>query len=148
MLNAKLVDDQDFPRDCSVLSNPTNSSQSTCAVIMALAVPASARLSELLILKTTPILPSTFRSWPSRQLAFTLPAITINVPRLISDIWEGILKAVPKKKTSHSKKRHRQLAGKALKDVKAINNCPGCGRPKKAHTLCPYCVAGSSRLTE
>jgi len=39
------------------------------------------------------------------------------------------------------KKRHRQLAGKALKDVKAINECPGCGRPKKAHTLCPYCVA-------
>lgn len=20
-------------------------------------------------------------------------------------------------------------------------NCPGCGRPKKAHFLCPYCVA-------
>jgi len=39
------------------------------------------------------------------------------------------------------KKRHRQLAGKALKDVKAVNQCPGCGRPKKAHTLCPYCVA-------
>ena len=50
---------------------------------------------------------------------------------------------MPKKKTSHMKKRHRQLAGKALKDVKAVNNCPGCGRPKKAHTLCPYCVAGA-----
>lgn len=42
------------------------------------------------------------------------------------------------------KKRHRQLAGKALKDVNAVNSCPGCGKPKKAHTLCPYCVAGTS----
>merc|ERR1711939_27060 len=86
---------------------------------------------------------SALQSWPSRPLlsaSIAIPAIAINIPGLVSDIWEGILKAVPKKKTSHRKKR-RQLAGKALKDVKAINECPGCGRPKKAHTLCPYCVA-------
>jgi ribosomal protein L32 len=72
----------------------------------------------------------------------TIPAISINIPGILSDIWEGVLRAVPKKKTSHMKKRHRQLAGKALKDVKAINTCPGCGKPKKSHTLCPYCMAG------
>ncbi|KAK5937714.1 Ski complex subunit Rec14 [Knufia obscura] len=71
----------------------------------------------------------------------TLPSISIQIPGFLSDIWEGVLRAVPKKKTSHMKKRHRQLAGKALKDVKSINTCPGCGRPKKAHFLCPYCVA-------
>ena len=71
-----------------------------------------------------------------------LPSISIQLPGFLSDIWEGVLKAVPKKKTSHSKRRHRQLAGKALKDVKSINTCSGCGRPKKSHLLCPFCVAG------
>lgn len=74
--------------------------------------------------------------------AIALPSISLQIPGFLSDVWEGILKAVPKKKTSHMKRRHRQLAGKALKDVKSVVNCPGCGRPKKAHFLCPYCVAG------
>lgn len=38
------------------------------------------------------------------------------------------------------------MAGKALKDVKEINSCPGCGRPKKAHFLCPFCVAGKEQF--
>ena len=71
-----------------------------------------------------------------------LPAAAISITSLLSDIWEGILKAVPKKKTSHSKRRSRFLAGKALKDVKSVVKCPGCGKPKKSHTLCPYCVSG------
>jgi ribosomal protein L32 len=75
---------------------------------------------------------------------FTRPllatAISINIPGFLSDLWEGILNAVPKKKTSHMKKRHRQLAGKALKDVTAVVNCPGCGKPKRAHLLCPHCL--------
>lgn len=80
--------------------------------------------------------------------SITLPSISISIPGFLSEIWEGILKAVPKKKTSHMKKRHRQLAGKALKDVKAVCSCPGCGRPKKAHFLCPYCVAGKLYLSD
>jgi large subunit ribosomal protein L32 len=82
---------------------------------------------------------------PLRSLisaSIALPSIAIPIPGIVADIWEGVLRAVPKKKTSHSKKRHRQLAGKALKDVKAVESCSGCGRPKKAHTLCPFCVAG------
>lgn len=83
-------------------------------------------------------------SWSSflPSASITIPAITLNIPGIISEIWEGILRAVPKKKTSHMKKRHRQLAGKALKDVTSLVRCPACGKPKKAHTLCPYCVAG------
>ncbi|KAI4838661.1 WD40 repeat-like protein [Aureobasidium sp. EXF-8846] len=38
------------------------------------------------------------------------------------------------------KKRHRQMAGKGLKDVTSLNKCSGCGRVKRAHYLCPHCV--------
>lgn len=79
--------------------------------------------------------------------SMSLPSLALGVSSLLSEIWDGILKAVPKKKTSHMKKRHRQLAGKALKDVKSLVKCPACGRPKKAHTLCPYCVAGLSNYS-
>ncbi|CEJ59073.1 Putative WD domain protein [Penicillium brasilianum] len=71
--------------------------------------------------------------------AFSLP-ISITIPPLLADLWESVLRAVPKKKTSHMKKRHRQMAGKALKDVQNLNKCPGCGQVKRAHVLCPHCV--------
>ncbi|CAI7582653.1 unnamed protein product [Penicillium glandicola] len=67
-------------------------------------------------------------------------SISLNIPSLLSDLWDSVLRAVPKKKTSHMKKRHRQMAGKALKDVKSLNRCPGCGQIKRAHLLCPTCV--------
>ncbi|KAF7595736.1 hypothetical protein BBP40_004867 [Aspergillus hancockii] len=67
-------------------------------------------------------------------------ALSLNVPSCLTDIWDSILLAVPKKKTSHMKKRHRQMAGKALKDVKNLNTCSGCGQIKRAHVLCPHCV--------
>ena len=69
-------------------------------------------------------------------------SVCLNVPSLISDIWESILRAVPKKKTSHMKRRHRFMAGKALKDVHSLNKCSACGNVKRAHLLCPYCVRG------
>lgn len=75
-----------------------------------------------------------------RANASLLPAILTPIPSLLEQIWDGLLKAVPKKKTSHMKKRHRQMAGKALKDVTALNKCSSCGRTKRAHVLCPYCV--------
>ncbi|PYI18800.1 WD domain-containing protein [Aspergillus japonicus CBS 114.51] len=68
-------------------------------------------------------------------------AVTLNIPGILSDIWESVLRAVPKKKTSHMKKRHRQMAGKALKDVKSLSTCSGCGQIKRSHVLCPNCVA-------
>lgn len=75
-----------------------------------------------------------------RLNATILPAALVPIPALLGELWEGILKAVPKKKTSHMKKRHRQMAGKALKDVTALNKCSACGRVKRAHILCPHCV--------
>ena len=108
---------------------------------------AGARLSQFLLQR--PLLSTTSQPWTSRTLlsaSITIPAISINLPGLISDIWDGLLKAVPKKKTSHMKRRHRQLAGKALKDVTAVNTCPGCGQPKRAHFLCPHCVKSKLHL--
>ncbi|KAI9829749.1 MAG: hypothetical protein M1819_005986 [Sarea resinae] len=75
------------------------------------------------------------------SLSIAIPAaVQLHLPSLIPGIWESILRAVPKKKTSHMKKRHRQMAGKALKDVTHLNKCSACGNVKRAHLLCPYCV--------
>jgi large subunit ribosomal protein L32 len=74
--------------------------------------------------------------------AFAIPAIQFPSFPSLGDIWEGILKAVPKKKTSYRKKRQRFMAGKGLKDITALNTCSGCGRVKRMHLLCPYCVDG------
>ena len=68
--------------------------------------------------------------------------IRIGIPSILADLWESVLRAVPKKKTSHRKKRQRFLAGKALKDVTALNKCSACGNVKRAHLLCPFCVNG------
>lgn len=67
------------------------------------------------------------------------------ITSLLPDLWESILRAVPKKKTSHMKKRHRQMAGKALKDVKNLSTCSSCGEVKRSHVLCKTCVT-SKRL--
>lgn len=80
------------------------------------------------------------RQIQQRLNATILPAALVPIPTILGELWDGVLKAVPKKKTSHMKKRHRQMAGKALKDVTALNKCSACGRLKRAHVLCPHCV--------
>ncbi|KAK7694614.1 hypothetical protein QCA50_001801 [Cerrena zonata] len=52
--------------------------------------------------------------------------------------------AVPKKKTSHSRKAMRS-ANKGLKDKQNVVACPACGTPKLAHHLCASCYSGLSR---
>ncbi|KAL2759761.1 hypothetical protein ACRALDRAFT_1060245 [Sodiomyces alcalophilus JCM 7366] len=74
------------------------------------------------------------------RLAIAIPAVQLNIPAWLGDIWESILRAVPKKKTTHSKKRSRFMAGKALKDVKSLCKCPACGQIKRQHILCPHCM--------
>ena len=58
--------------------------------------------------------------------------------------WEGILwagpgGAVPKKRTSHSKKRMRS-AHKYMKPKLNYTVCPECKNLKLLHTLCGYCL--------
>lgn len=132
-----------------------------CETAHTTATMATAIGATLPLLRSSTIIPrlsaSTFfqtsRPWSleSRQLALplwsglaaALPAIRFGIPALLGDIWESILRAVPKKKTTHSKKRSRLLAGKALQDVTAICKCPACGQPKRRHVVCPHCAAGS-----
>lgn len=69
------------------------------------------------------------------------------IPSGLAGLWEGLLRAVPKKKTSHRKTRQRFLAGKALQDVTALNRCSACGAVKRAHFLCATCIKGKQRDT-
>ena len=75
------------------------------------------------------------------SLSMLVPGISLHLPTL-DDIWESVLRAVPKKKVSHSRKRHRQMAGKALEDVNGLCKCPGCGDTKRTHRLCQRCLEG------
>ncbi|KAF2100287.1 hypothetical protein NA57DRAFT_73896 [Rhizodiscina lignyota] len=107
--------------------------------------PMANPLVELLNPLTSPSLRSALTTPVLRRIylpAALVPAVSpiLTLPSLLRDIWDSVLRAVPKKKTSYSKKRMRQMAGKALKDVTALNTCAGCGRPKRMHVLCPYCV--------
>ncbi|ORY08321.1 hypothetical protein K493DRAFT_309905 [Basidiobolus meristosporus CBS 931.73] len=83
----------------------------------------------------------------SNALRFT-PALTqpLNIgvraigvgAQTIGELIGSILWAVPKKKTSHSKKRMR-ASNKALKNMTNIMRCHSCGRPKLMHHICKYC---------
>ncbi|KAF7558782.1 hypothetical protein G7046_g5370 [Stylonectria norvegica] len=72
-------------------------------------------------------------------LSLAIPGLSLNIPTL-DDIWESVLRAVPKNKVSHSRKRMRQMTGKALKDVNHLCKCPGCGEVKRTHRLCTHCL--------
>lgn len=74
------------------------------------------------------------------SLRFTLPPIITSIIPIATGIWDSILRAVPKKKTSHSKKRKRQLVGKALQDKTNLTRCESCGDWRLLHTLCASCV--------
>ncbi|RKP27294.1 hypothetical protein SYNPS1DRAFT_12904 [Syncephalis pseudoplumigaleata] len=57
----------------------------------------------------------------------------------LRELWESILRAVPKKKTSHSKKRMRS-SNKGLKNRTDIVACPGCGRDRMMGHVCRHCL--------
>lgn len=83
--------------------------------------------------------------WRSMPTPLSLPALTIptfsNLSSIFETLWNGILLAVPKKKPSKSRsKMRRNSQGKAEKDVKNLVSCSSCGRIKRQHVLCPYCV--------
>jgi ribosomal protein L32 len=124
-------------------------------IIMALARPLPPLWQALLPGLTAPTRPvlnipllrrlsQPFPSITTPFAALALPSLSLPSIPSIGDIWEGILKAVPKKKTSYQKKRSRFMAGKGLKDVTNLNKCSACGRVKRSHLLCPYCVHSTS----
>ncbi|GMG44422.1 unnamed protein product [Ambrosiozyma monospora] len=60
----------------------------------------------------------------------------------------GILKAAPKKKVSHMKRRQRLYAPgkKQIKFNHNLNRCPACGHYKRSHFLCMNCVSQIKQL--
>lgn len=60
--------------------------------------------------------------------------------------WDGVLWAVPKKRTSHSKKRMR-MNHKYLKAKGHYTVCPNCQNLKLLHVLCGHCLKETLRLT-
>ncbi|KAK9767521.1 hypothetical protein K7432_002621 [Basidiobolus ranarum] len=73
----------------------------------------------------------------AQPLSIGVRAIGVGA-QTISELIGSILWAVPKKKTSHSKKRMR-ASNKALKNITNIMRCHSCGRPKLMHHICKYC---------
>ena len=55
--------------------------------------------------------------------------------------------AVPKRRTSKSRKRKRRTHFKAK--APTLNPCPKCGEPRRPHVACPNCgyYAGRKVLT-
>ena len=103
-------------------------------------------LSILLPRKATTTTPgSSLQEWIRRKL-LDGPSST-DVPES-NTIDTGVLKAVPKKKVSHQKKRQRLYGpgSKQLKMVHHLNECPSCGHYKRANTLCMYCVDSIRRI--
>ena len=73
-----------------------------------------------------------------------LGSYTVPTP---STLWEAVLLwAVPKRRTSHSKKRMR-MAHKYLKPKHHYQTCPKCGQLRLQHMLCGYCFRETMRLT-
>lgn len=129
----------------------------------ALALPASRPFLQVLgipfarpLFAATTFLPAFFTA-PTRS-GWALPS---SLQELL-ELLPSFDLAVPKKKTSHSRKAMRS-ANKGLKDKRSESNvschatvlslemstdlvhCPGCGSPKLAHNLCPNCYSSLSR---
>ena len=65
----------------------------------------------------------------------------------LKSIWDSILLwAVPKKRTSHSKKRMR-MTHKYLKPKNNYKTCPQCGNLKLPHMLCGHCFRETMKST-
>src|SRR5436190_19220989 len=60
------------------------------------------------------------------SFGITVPLLNTSIIPILTGIWDSILRAVPKKKTSHSQKRKRQLVGKGLKDKTNLTRCEAC----------------------
>ena len=101
--------------------------------------------TSLLYTRTSPLLARLLRTTPQLFLP-TYAVSRFGIPSILAGLWESILRAVPKQKTSYRKKRQRFMAGKALKDVTALNKCSACGNIKRAHLLCPFCVNGQCQV--
>ncbi|TBU65032.1 ribosomal L32p protein family-domain-containing protein [Dichomitus squalens] len=92
---------------------------------------AAARLPLSRISLTAALVPAFLAS--PKPFTWAIPSL----PSLL-ELFPPWLLAVPKKKTSHSRKAMRS-ANKGLKDKQNLVHCQACGSPKLAHNICPKC---------
>ncbi|KAJ1993951.1 hypothetical protein GGI25_001843 [Coemansia spiralis] len=85
-----------------------------------------------------PVFPTLAQKFTAIDVRRPLGALGMGLGLLGGLLGEMILRAVPKQRTSHSKKRKR-MAGKGLKDRHDIVRCKGCGRPKLIAQICSNC---------
>ncbi|KAJ3068108.1 hypothetical protein HDU98_008716 [Podochytrium sp. JEL0797] len=77
------------------------------------------------------------QSWFSGSFVAPFPGISIMAVPLS---WiPSILWAVPKKRTTHGKKRLR-MNSKWLRPMRNIIQCPLCGSPSLLHHACKSCM--------
>jgi ribosomal protein L32 len=71
----------------------------------------------------------------------SIPSYSGSEPTPILSIFSDVFlwMAVPKKKTSHTRKRLRQL-NYQLRNLNTIYECPLCGHSKRTHRLCLNCL--------
>ncbi len=72
--------------------------------------------------------------------------VPAELPGTICDSWDGFLWAVPKKRTSHSRKRKR-MTNKYLKPIRNYTVCPKCQNLKLLHVLCGHCLKDTLKRT-
>ncbi|CDZ97009.1 Mitochondrial ribosomal protein L32 [Phaffia rhodozyma] len=98
---------------------------------------------------------SLFASSSASSSAAVVRSATLSAPLAPSpSIWETlqglwgllppIVLAVPKQRTSHSKKRLRSV-NKQLDRKTNIVTCPACGLPKLSHSICRVCLSSITR---
>jgi len=77
---------------------------------------------------------------PSQTSSLVWPTLSALVlPNFLRELAR-LLRAVPKKKVSHSRKRMRS-AHKGIPLNLSLGLCPACGEPKRQHFLCLHCYA-------
>ncbi len=83
--------------------------------------------------------------YPAAVVATESPGMS-GITSQESDLWSGFLWAVPKKRTSHSKKRMR-MTHKYLKPIRNYSVCSKCQNLKLLHVLCGHCLKETLKKT-
>ncbi|KAL3893985.1 MAG: hypothetical protein SGCHY_005530 [Lobulomycetales sp.] len=72
-------------------------------------------------------------------LSLGIARLPLTLQGILHELWDGLLWAAPKKRTTHSKKRKR-MAGKWPKPLLNLRPCPFCGSTQLMGHACRECL--------
>lgn len=75
--------------------------------------------------------------WQSIPAGLISSAVSILSPLI--PVFDGLLLAVPKKRRSAYKNRHRRAINGKVEPLKNIRRCHVCNSPMLSHHVCPVC---------